>query len=260
VTDEPMDYRDYLIRQQQQQERIAQRFDALFTKDEDHAAAATQRIEDQAYYDAQEAAAYDDVQESLTDVITQTRDLHAQIQSGIAPEKGCAGTACRPGKAARQAGRQDRPDQEEARPLGTGTALPGLVAAKLLIDHPVRFRSIAICAYDEGGWMSPSVIVSCVKLSPRSQPTLATHRWPCGRLRCGHGRRRRGVGLCAHAWRGRSAPLPVHGRGCPAERAGPLAGGGHHPRCNGGRYRLRPRRIVPRRHGRYRARRPAHRS
>lgn len=86
MTDEPMDYRDYLIRQQQQ-ERIAQRFDALFTKDEDHAAAATQRIEDQAYYDAQEAAAYDDVQESLTDVITQTRDLHAQIQSGIAPEK-----------------------------------------------------------------------------------------------------------------------------------------------------------------------------
>jgi hypothetical protein len=86
VTDQPMDYRDWLI-QQQQQERIAQRFDALFTKDEDHAAAATQRIEDQAYYDAQEAAAaYDDVQESLTDVITQTRDLHAQIQSGTVPE------------------------------------------------------------------------------------------------------------------------------------------------------------------------------
>jgi L-cysteate sulfo-lyase len=34
----------------------------------------------------------------------------------------------------------------------------------LLINHPVRFRSIAICAYDEGGWMSPSVIVSRVKL------------------------------------------------------------------------------------------------
>ena len=87
MTDQPMDYRDWLIRQQQQ-ERIAQRFDALFTKDEDHAAAATQRIEDQAYYDAQEAAAvYDDVQESLTDVITQTRDLHAQIQSATVPEK-----------------------------------------------------------------------------------------------------------------------------------------------------------------------------
>jgi basic amino acid/polyamine antiporter, APA family len=33
VTDQPMDYRDYLIRQQQQ-EPMAQRFDALFTKDE----------------------------------------------------------------------------------------------------------------------------------------------------------------------------------------------------------------------------------
>jgi hypothetical protein len=51
-----MDYRDYLIRQQQQ-ERMEQRFDALFTKDEKHAAAATQRIEDHAYYAAQEAAA-----------------------------------------------------------------------------------------------------------------------------------------------------------------------------------------------------------
>jgi hypothetical protein len=56
VTDQPMDYRDYLIRQQQQ-ERMEQRFDALFTKDEKHAAAATQRIEDHAYYAAQEAAA-----------------------------------------------------------------------------------------------------------------------------------------------------------------------------------------------------------
>lgn len=46
---------------------------------------------------------------------------------------------------------------------GTGTALPGLVAAKLMTGHPVRFRSIAICAYDEGGWMSPSVIVDRVK-------------------------------------------------------------------------------------------------
>ena len=41
MTDQPMDYRDYLIRQQQQ-ERMAQKFDALFTSDEDHAAAATQ--------------------------------------------------------------------------------------------------------------------------------------------------------------------------------------------------------------------------
>ena len=45
MTDQPMDFRDFLIRQQQQ-ERMAQRFDALFTKDEDHAAAVTQGIED----------------------------------------------------------------------------------------------------------------------------------------------------------------------------------------------------------------------
>ena len=87
MTDQPMDYRDWLIRQQQQ-ERIAQRFDALFTKDEDHAAAATQGIEDLAYHTVQEAAAaYDYVQESLTDMITQTRSLRARIQSGMVPEK-----------------------------------------------------------------------------------------------------------------------------------------------------------------------------
>ena len=87
MTEQPMDFRDYLIRQQLQ-ERMAQQFDALFTKDEDHAAAATQRIENQAYHEAQEAAAvYDYVQESLTDVITQARDLRARIHSGIVPEK-----------------------------------------------------------------------------------------------------------------------------------------------------------------------------
>jgi hypothetical protein len=81
VTDQPMDYRDYLIRQQQQ-DHIRQQFDALFTKDEDHAAAATQGIEDLAYYEAQGAAAtYDYVQESLTEVITKDRDLRAQIRS-----------------------------------------------------------------------------------------------------------------------------------------------------------------------------------
>jgi hypothetical protein len=87
VTDQPMDYRDWLIRQQQQ-ERIAQRFEALFTKDEDHARSGIQGIESLAYQEAHEAAAlYDHVQESLTDVITQTRDLRAQIQSGLAPEQ-----------------------------------------------------------------------------------------------------------------------------------------------------------------------------
>jgi hypothetical protein len=82
-----MDFRDYLIRQQQQ-ERIAQRVNALFTKDDDHAAAATQGIENLAYHAAQEAAAaYDYVEESLTDVSTQARGLRARIQSGIAPDK-----------------------------------------------------------------------------------------------------------------------------------------------------------------------------
>jgi 1-aminocyclopropane-1-carboxylate deaminase/D-cysteine desulfhydrase-like pyridoxal-dependent ACC family enzyme len=46
---------------------------------------------------------------------------------------------------------------------GTGTALPGLIAAKLMTNHSVKFRSIAICAYNEGGWMSPTVIVQRVK-------------------------------------------------------------------------------------------------
>ena len=87
MTDQPMDFRDYLIRQHQQ-ESMARQFDALFTKDEDHAAAATQGIEDLAYHAAQEAAAaYDYVQESLTEVITQARDLRAWIQSGMVPEK-----------------------------------------------------------------------------------------------------------------------------------------------------------------------------
>jgi protein-arginine kinase activator protein McsA len=87
VTDQSMDYRDYLIRQHQQ-ERMAQRFEALFIKDEDHAATATQGIEDLAYHEAQGAAAvYDYVQESLTDMITRARDLRARVHSGTVPEK-----------------------------------------------------------------------------------------------------------------------------------------------------------------------------
>lgn len=46
---------------------------------------------------------------------------------------------------------------------GTGTALPGLVAAKLITGHPVRFRSIAICAYRPGDWINEDVIVDRVK-------------------------------------------------------------------------------------------------
>jgi hypothetical protein len=110
-----MDFRDYLIRQHQQ-ERMAQQVDALFTKDEDHAAAATQRIEDQAYSDAIESATvYDDVQESLTDVITQVRDLRARIQSGVVPDKDGRELLADLRNQSAKAGRQDHPHQEQAR-------------------------------------------------------------------------------------------------------------------------------------------------
>lgn len=46
---------------------------------------------------------------------------------------------------------------------GTGTALPGLVAAKLMTGDPVKLRSIAICAYQPGDWMNTEVIVDRVK-------------------------------------------------------------------------------------------------
>ncbi|CAG8938800.1 unnamed protein product [Penicillium salamii] len=46
---------------------------------------------------------------------------------------------------------------------GTGTALPGLLAGKFLMNHPVKLRSIAILAYKEGGFMGPSTIVERVK-------------------------------------------------------------------------------------------------
>jgi 1-aminocyclopropane-1-carboxylate deaminase/D-cysteine desulfhydrase-like pyridoxal-dependent ACC family enzyme len=46
---------------------------------------------------------------------------------------------------------------------GTGTALPGLIAAKLLTGSAVRFRSIAICTYQPGDWMNAQIIVDRVK-------------------------------------------------------------------------------------------------
>jgi L-cysteate sulfo-lyase len=64
--------------------------------------------------------------------------------------------------------------------IGTGTALPGMLAAKLMTGHPVRFRSIAICAYDEGGWMNPGVIVertqAVLKALGAAVPDAATIR------------------------------------------------------------------------------------
>lgn len=46
---------------------------------------------------------------------------------------------------------------------GTGTRPSRPDRAQLTTGRPVRFRSIAICAYDEGGWMSPSVMVRRVQ-------------------------------------------------------------------------------------------------
>ncbi|HEY4224375.1 MAG TPA: pyridoxal-phosphate dependent enzyme [Pseudolysinimonas sp.] len=47
--------------------------------------------------------------------------------------------------------------------IGTGTALPGMLAAKLMTNHPVKFRSIAIVAYDDNGWIGPASIVERTK-------------------------------------------------------------------------------------------------
>lgn len=47
--------------------------------------------------------------------------------------------------------------------IGTGTALPGMLAAKLSLDHPVKLRSIAISAYDEDSWINPGIIIERTK-------------------------------------------------------------------------------------------------
>lgn len=46
---------------------------------------------------------------------------------------------------------------------GTGTALPGMLAAKLLTCHPVKFRSISISHYQPDFWINESIIVERVK-------------------------------------------------------------------------------------------------
>ncbi|MBX3094426.1 MAG: pyridoxal-phosphate dependent enzyme [Cryobacterium sp.] len=47
--------------------------------------------------------------------------------------------------------------------IGTGTALPGMLAAKLSLGHPVKFRSISIQGYDDDDAMNPAVIVERTK-------------------------------------------------------------------------------------------------
>lgn len=52
--------------------------------------------------------------------------------------------------------------------IGTGTALPGMLAAKLSLGHPVKFRSISILPYNDDDAMNPGVIVD------RTKAVLAT--------------------------------------------------------------------------------------
>ncbi|MEV8087590.1 1-aminocyclopropane-1-carboxylate deaminase/D-cysteine desulfhydrase [Streptomyces nigra] len=52
--------------------------------------------------------------------------------------------------------------------IGTGTALPGLLAAKLSLGHPVKLRSISIQRLDDGNRMNAGVIVE------RTKAVLAT--------------------------------------------------------------------------------------
>ncbi|MDX3354382.1 pyridoxal-phosphate dependent enzyme [Streptomyces sp. ME01-24h] len=52
--------------------------------------------------------------------------------------------------------------------IGTGTALPGMLAAKLSLGHPVKFRSISIQRVNDGDRMNPGVLVE------RTKAVLAT--------------------------------------------------------------------------------------
>jgi 1-aminocyclopropane-1-carboxylate deaminase/D-cysteine desulfhydrase-like pyridoxal-dependent ACC family enzyme len=52
--------------------------------------------------------------------------------------------------------------------IGTGTALPGMLAAKLSLGHPAKFRSISIQRFNDGDRMNPGVIVE------RTKAVLAT--------------------------------------------------------------------------------------
>jgi hypothetical protein len=79
----PLDLRDYLIRQHEQ-ERIRQQLDALFSKsDEDHAADQADRVSQQAYEAAEACAGCaNDIEEALVDLVRQARDLR-KISNGL---------------------------------------------------------------------------------------------------------------------------------------------------------------------------------
>jgi hypothetical protein len=83
MTSQPMDFTDYLIRQQQQQWQ-QDRIDKLFRSDEDRNAEIAQRIEDLAHDSAEgAAAATSEAEEAFVEVITEARDLRKKITSGV---------------------------------------------------------------------------------------------------------------------------------------------------------------------------------
>jgi 1-aminocyclopropane-1-carboxylate deaminase/D-cysteine desulfhydrase-like pyridoxal-dependent ACC family enzyme len=47
--------------------------------------------------------------------------------------------------------------------IGTGTALPGMLAAKLILGHPVKLRSISIQTFGDGHRMNAGVLVERTK-------------------------------------------------------------------------------------------------
>ena len=65
---------------------------------------------------------------------------------------------------------------------GTGTALPGMLAAKLLTEHPVKFRSISISHYQPDFWINEAIIAERVQhiyqtfgIQPPSQTSILSH-------------------------------------------------------------------------------------
>lgn len=47
--------------------------------------------------------------------------------------------------------------------IGTGTAMPGMMAAKLSLGHAAKIRSISINKYDEDSWVNPGTLVERTK-------------------------------------------------------------------------------------------------
>jgi hypothetical protein len=84
MTSQPMDFTDYLIRQQQQAWQQSQ-IDKLFRSDEDRDAEVARRVEDQAQDSAERAAAAaSEAEGAFVEVITESRDLRKKITNGVA--------------------------------------------------------------------------------------------------------------------------------------------------------------------------------